>query len=211
MGPLKLFKTPAIILLSAACGQGKSYMIKYLMHNLTQKTDNFDFGICISNTSAFTGEYDYIPKKYVHSLYSEKLIENLMNIQKKNLKSRAFLILDDCLGQVNFNNSAILRLFTQYRHFRITILLSTQYLNKIPTFIRECSTYVFIFKQTIKRSYESLYQSFGQNYETLNKFIKYIQENTENYNTVFVDVKNNNSKKVKAKKCPNYYIDFYKF
>lgn len=221
----KKLKLPNIFLLIASCGSGKTHFLRYLLYKFN-KHNSFDNHLVISNTSKYTGEYSFIPSKYIHSEYQDQLIENLMNIQKRNPKFRTALILDDCLGSVNFNSNTIIRLFTQYRHLNITIFLTTQYICKISTTIRECCNYIFIFKQTIKRSINNIFENYGyliqkancflgnnrflgnqsqMKFNDVNIFTNFLEQNTNKFSCLFLDIRHKQCMRVKA---PNKIPDF---
>ena len=112
--------------------------------------DKLDYGIVISMTS-FTGSYDQIPKKYRYEYYYKFIIENLLKFQKqqieKNVKTNCFLIINDGIGSVNFNSKIMDKFFTIYRYYNISLLIMTQYIYKIPLTLRECVSFLCIFKQ----------------------------------------------------------------
>src|SRR5687768_5992768 len=88
---------------------GKSYYIKSQIHAMA-KAGKFKFGLCICPT-AFNGDYDYLPKKWVWDEYDEsklekyveKLRERTKRVGKEHMPPN-FVILDDLLGKINWNS-----------------------------------------------------------------------------------------------------------
>jgi len=87
---IDIIKTPCLITFFAKKFSGKSSTMRYVLHSLI-KAGRFDYGFVISPTGIFNGDWDCI-----------------LNMQKKLISmgqpKNAFLILDDCVGSVNFNS-----------------------------------------------------------------------------------------------------------
>lgn len=151
--------TPSIMLFVAGPESGKTHLIKYMMYRLVGK-GVFVRGIVFCPTYALNNSYNYIPESYVYPRYEDEYLKNFLRYQRDNKQKPAFLILDDCIGSLNFNSKIISHLFTCYRHYNLTIFLSTQYIYKIPPVIRECATFAFIFFTSNMRSIEALQQTY---------------------------------------------------
>ena len=148
----------SIIFIAGAPGSGKSNLIRYLM-SLMYKHFNYGMVIC---RSALDGGYSWVPPECVHPIYSEELITKLQTLQNNSNTTHAYLILDDPLGEINFNSPLWNQILTTNRHLRLTIFISTQYSAKISTLARECATYAFIFKPSSEQAFKSLHEAFGQ-------------------------------------------------
>lgn len=198
---------PSLCIICGKPASGKSYVIRYLMSCYRKK---FDYGIIFSNTAAFNNGFDYVPQQYVHSAYSERPIKNLMELQKgliqKGVRKRAFIIFDDCLSG-EFNSDVMNSLVSQFRHYLITVIISTQYCYKALTpLIRECCTYACIFRQSSDRSVNATYESFGQHFRSEKEWKEYLMLNTGDHKFLFIDV-NSQSDNIadiyKVYKCPD--------
>lgn len=178
---------PAIIIISGKPKQGKSHLINYFMY--TQRK-MFDYGIVFTKTK-FNDGFEYIPDRFVHPNYYEDKLENMMKLQAKlieeGIKKKCFVIFDDCLTS-EFKNDLFQDLITQYRHYNMTIIISTQYIYKLNPTIRECANYVVIFRQSTKRSLDALYDSFGSHFDKYDDFKNYVINNTGNFQFILVDI-----------------------
>ena len=59
--------------------------------------------------------------------------------------SHILLILDDCIADVNFNKSKSLKqLFVRGRHLKISIIITSQYINSLPPIIRSNCDWVAV-------------------------------------------------------------------
>jgi hypothetical protein len=208
---MSLINVPSVTILSASPKCGKSHLIKYLIKDLCSK-GKFDYGVVICPTAQNNKEYEFIPPGYLYTEYSEEIITSLMNKQSRaiaqGMPKSAFLILDDCLGSVNFRKSVITKLVTTYRHYNITILMSTQYINKIPPEIRECATYAIVFCQFSAKSYNALYDAFFQSFETKKECKEYIEANTEDYRFILVRCQEAPRKRYSVYRAPEIIREF---
>lgn len=151
-----IINTPSINLFVGAPRSGKSYLMKYLLIKLALE-GKFKYGLVFS-PSDNTFE-SVIPGKYLHRLYNDDKLKSFLRLQKKS-KQQAFLIIDDGIGSINLKTELFKHLFTSYRHYNITIFLSVQYVYSVPPVIRQCATYVYIFKHSNQRSFEALFLSY---------------------------------------------------
>ncbi len=158
-------KTPCLMTFFAKKFSGKSSTMRYVLHSLI-KDGRFDYGVVISPTGIFNGDWDCIPEQYRHSEFSEDIINNLLNLQKYFISigqnKNAFLILDDCVGSVNFNSRIWDKLATTAHQYNLTIMITFQRFTKCPPVIRQNSEYVFVLKIIDDPSIQGLYNEFGR-------------------------------------------------
>ena len=178
-----------IALFCASCGSGKSYLIKYLLYELLKK-GYFNDGIIIC---PLEDEYEpWVNEKYLYKLYSDNILINIMNEKDEiKKKKRRFIIFDDCLGSVNWNKSVILKFLTTYRHHNCSVFISTQYINRIPTHVREIASKIFIFNQNIFRSIKAVQESFFPD-KKVEEVQKILSEHCKGYRFIYYDVRKQN-------------------
>lgn len=185
---------PMSILVCGKPRSGKSHTIKFILYQFTAKKDlykRFSYGIIFSKT-AFNRAYDYVPNQWVYSQYKPEVLEKLMNLQKGirangYVPPHVFVVFDDCLGAAQFKSDLFKDLIQNYRHYNISPIISTQYINRIETVNRECVSHAIIFRPFTKNSITSLYESFGQLFDSEKEFKLYLLKNTGNYSFVLVD------------------------
>ena len=136
--------------------------------------------------------FDYIDKRFVHPKYNEAALVNLKNIQKKAIESgkspSAFVIFDDCLFGNQWRSKEFQSLMTQLRHYRVTVIISTQYPQKIPPLFREQTFQAIMFRPKVLRAINAQFESFGSDFNNVNEFKKFIIEHTTaKYQFVFFD------------------------
>ena len=186
---------------------------------MSKYKNKFSYGLVITNTFFTQDSFKYIPEKFVHSEYDEKVLTNFMNIQAELVKNRtpkeAFLILDDAIDGDQWKSQTFKRLSVQLRHYHITCIISTQHVNALPPRIRGNAMYVAIFNTNTENNTRAIYQSYAQMFENYNEFKNYIFDNTGNYKFLWVDTQStetDKTKKYKIMKCPasikNFKVEY---
>lgn len=203
---------PGLLIINGEQGSGKSSLIKYLMRMNKRK---FDYGIVFTNTSFDRDDkasFNYIPKGFVHSEFSEDILIALMNKQKDLIKNRikkeAFVILDDCLDRDMFNSKWFQRLATQLRHYHITAIISTQYPNALPPKYRTNCMSTVIFRTNTNVALKALWESYGQYYK-FNEFRELVMKSTGNYQFLYYNKKESDpTKQYQCMKAPSVIKPF---
>lgn len=163
---------------------GKSYMLRYIFYLFGQRKYFKGGGMCFS-PSAYNGDYDFLPEKAVRDkfdlewlgAYIEHLKAKVKEGKAKNGKDwklpHNFLILDDNLGTLNTNSEILQQLFACHRHISCSIFICTQYLaaaRNVSTLMRNVTNYALMWPQSLKNSIESMYNAYGQMFETIEAF-----------------------------------------
>jgi hypothetical protein len=88
-----------------------------------------------------------------------------------------------CLSLIkNLENSKTLLVF---RHYNITLFISTQYITQVAPLVRQQTNYAFIYHHDQKKSIEVLYENFGAGFETLKEFQDFLNNVTCIYIPMF--------------------------
>src|SRR5690606_27755811 len=143
--------TPGLVIISGQQGSGKSNLLKYIVKLLRKQ---LKYGVMFSQTAFNEGNLDYIPEKYIHTQYNPEILHNLMKIQAgldKENRHLAFVIFDDCIVDSWVNCKWFNQLVTQVRHYNILIIITTQYINKVPIMVRENAFQVAMFSADTHR------------------------------------------------------------
>jgi hypothetical protein len=182
---------PGLIIVCGLQGSGKSFLIRYIMHENQKK---FNWGIVFSNTAFTDKGFDYIPREFIHSRYDHSALLNLKTLHERLINEgkepSAFVIFDDCLYGKQWSDPEFLSLLTQLRHYRITCIISCQYPQSIPPMIRTNAFQVAIFSMTTKRALVALYESYGQLFDSYEQFKKFLLENSANHAFLWYDARN---------------------
>lgn len=157
----KYIKLPSILLAIGHCHSGKTVAVQYTIKTLKA----FDFIIVLSNTAMFNGDYDFLKKMGIdHRIYNgsqcDKVFKTVMKIQEFAIeKKRVCIVCDDILGSLT-NSKTFLKISSTYRHFNISLFLTSQFVNSQNTIIRELANYCFIFESRTDSSRKAIYQSY---------------------------------------------------
>jgi len=164
---------------------GKSFLLRNLIYQFSKK-NIFKFGVCFSGTG-FNSDYKFLPENAVRSNYSEDQLEKYIAKLKAWLHAHPgeklpsnFLILDDLLGRIKLNSGVFSNLMSTFRHYNITIFITSQYFVKnISTLLRELTDVAFIFRTRFHNSLKSLYEAYGQMLDDQDEFEYILNEATK--------------------------------
>lgn len=179
--------SPNFILVSGKPAAGKSHFIKYLlMTQSAQFSKNaLKYGVVFTTTKFNRAYEEFIPSGYIHSAYKPEVLQSLLDIQAANPINRAFVIFDDCLPAAAFSSQLFTNLATTFRHYNLTVIISTQYIYKVPPTVREVATRVAMFKMTTKRSIAALFESFGGMWNSYQEFAAQMQKSTGDFKFIY--------------------------
>ena len=144
-------------------GMGKSHLLKYLIYTAGIKKE-FDHCLLFSSTKGTT-DYNFIDDKYKYDAFDNVVIEKYIEMcQKKNekiIKTRGLLIFDDICGEQSFKSPLFKKLFSNYRHYGISIIVCQQMPVELPLAIRSIIKYGCIYRYVNEDDREKIYKCFG--------------------------------------------------
>ena len=172
-------------LLVGATGQGKTYMLKKLLKDKEfygpapdrdKQGKHIDVHIIFSDSNDVEEEYDefhegkrvlkYAPSKFLEVLdkIKEQQVKFMASKKTKDKTPHICIVIDDCIHLKIFSynsQSAMCEwLYTNGRHYRITPVITTQYLKSVSPRIRTNSKIVYIFKTFDLQEVEKYIESF---------------------------------------------------
>jgi hypothetical protein len=168
---------------------GKSHTMKYIIRNAIKDKKISD--VVIFTPTSFTSGYDYIDKNKCVD-YSDEALMYILNLQREKVElqkqeSPLLICFDDCLGNVNWNKSILKEFFCTYRHYNLALIVTSQYIHAIPSYIREFATHACIFRQETTNSINAGFENFGASYFTLDEFTALLNKATGDFKYLFVD------------------------
>ena len=181
-----VIRTGSLSLFIAMSFSGKTFLQRYLLSQL-MKTNSMKWIFVITSTK-FNNEWaDVVGEKNVDEEFSEtkinKLLTFLANKAKKGEQYPGLLILDDCMGSVQFNSPIFRKLAGTGRHYAgLTIWCSFQYYKAIPTVMRDNAAYMFLLNQVNEKVAKSLLEEKANlPFDRWQELQKYIEQETKNY------------------------------
>ena len=193
-------KDDATIVAIAARSRGKSVCMK----DILSYHANIPIGMVISPTEHANAFFqDFIPKMLIHDEYTPELLDKFVQRQQKmsmrakkekdqngysSIDPRAFLIMDDAMYDKSWANDANIRkIFMNGRHYKIMFLLTMQFPMGISPALRTNIAYVFIFKETIRKNRERLYEHYAGMFPNFQVFEQVLEQVTQDYGCMVID------------------------
>lgn len=184
---------------------GKSWVFRNLMYLMK---DKIPAGIVISQTDELNKFWrQYIPAKYIYPTYEPEILDAVFQRQKKILndngltdkekdeKAPFFVLLDDVISDTRLKyDSNLMELFVAGRHYRLFVLITTQYAKAITPTLRGNTDYCFIMKCIQQRQREALWEDFGD-FLTKDAFAQILDAYTEDNEVLVIDT------------CPEHCVD----
>lgn len=201
--------TPFVCLLVGKPKSGKSHLIKQILIQ-GFKSGYWKFGHIFSQTNKFNEDYNFFPSHRV-SKYSKQAFENYIDFVERRsteYKERGIqvppnvLVVDDCIGRVNFWSETWANLIGTRRHYNMSIIIVSQSLYAggygSSTLLRDSLNYAFVWNCNNKSSIKGYFESFGNRvFDKLDEFKALFSEavkekhrclafrNSENENEMF--------------------------
>lgn len=184
---------------------GKSVLVKDIMSYKRKLTA----GIVMSATEIGNKFYgSWVPECFIYNDIDEKVIEKLIENQKMriNTTGRAddiFLILDDCMYDKDVFKSKIMRqLLMNGRHWRIFLMMTTQYCGDLNPAFRTNIDYVFVLRDNVILNRERLFKNFFGIMPSFSSFCQLMDATTEHFECLVLD---NTSHSNKLEDCVFWY------
>ena len=220
-GKIVFSKTPQCMLFVGEPSSGKSFAVKDILYRYL-KDSYYKFGIVVSPTANFSGDFDFLPPTSIWPKYDEarvlKYVSKLADYRKQHnneLPPPSFLLFDDCLGQINFYSPEFSNFLACFRHYNISIYFVSQYLSGFgsSTLLREITTGAFIFPTQFENSLKVLYKAFGGILGDYDEFKALIQRIGEQEHHCVLYIANQKSKETTyydfiASKVPEFHVNF---
>ena len=184
---------------------GKTWVFRNIMYLMK---DKFEAGLVISQTDELNKFWQqYIPKKYIYNKYNPAILQQVFQRQKKILNDPAktdaekdkeapfFILLDDVISDQRLKyDESLIELFVAGRHYRLFVLITTQYAKAITPVLRGNTDLCFMMKCIQQRQLEALWEDFGS-FLTKDAFGQIINAYTEDNECLVVDT------------CPETQVD----
>jgi hypothetical protein len=184
---------------------GKSWCFRNIMYLMK---DKIPAGIVISQTDPLNKFWQqYVPKKYIFPKYQPEILDAVFKRQKailndnnlteseKDKKAPFFVLLDDVISDQRLKyDENLMELFVAGRHYRLFVLITTQYAKAITPTLRGNTDYCFIMKTMQGRQREALWEDFGD-FLTKDAFAQILDAYTEDNEMLCIDT------------CPDRHVD----
>ena len=178
------FTKPRIVLCIGGPGKGKTNAVKWMLMKNTIDENNkiFQAGIVFTRLKY---DYDYLPEEHIHTGgYDQSVLEEYLSVMEKYRDEHGepmsnFIVFDDLIGLLNKQDPYLINVMATHRHFGTSIFLNSQHLNTgASTTLREITNYAVLFNSRGLNTLKSLYENFGQLFDTFDEFKQHFLECT---------------------------------
>jgi len=182
----RLSGSSPVILIIGGRGRGKSQTAKAIMRHL-QKIPS---GCVFSGTETSNPFYaDIVPALFTFTTFDKKVIQDLISWQKKSSNRKdVFVLLDDLMYDPGFLRQPLMRgIFLNGRHYRITLIITTQYAIDVPPALRGNVDYVFLMRENNLQTISKLHKNFGGVFPNANVFHEALKACTHSFGSLVLD------------------------
>jgi enamine deaminase RidA (YjgF/YER057c/UK114 family) len=188
-----------LLILVAPVRGGKTNLITNLLYNESiDYSEHFEDVIFISptiendKTGRFIMKDDRIHKIVDDLENLDLILESIVHVQKERLKngekSDTLLVLDDTLGLLGQHNSYFATLCSKYRHFRLSLIVTTQSFKHIPNVARYNATAYIIMETHNKKQFIAMEEELSGNFPSFEELYK--EATHERYSFLYLDMEN---------------------
>ena len=179
---------------------GKSFLIKDLLYN---KRDKIYPGMIISPGCDKLFYEKFIPKKFVHTEYTEEFDKLLDNLLKNQLEKRrqnigteisSFVVIDNNIEIIAKVNKINHDLFLNSKHYNTMVLFTMQCVYTLKPTTKVCIDYIFISKNNNREEIKKFYKYYATMFSSLNDFEFILNKYTDNYNFLVIDLVTSSNK-----------------
>jgi len=117
-------------------------------------------------------------------------------------------VFDNCIGLVNWKAPIVEEVFSNHQHNHVSILVATQYPNKLPTLKHEVSWQVCNFKQATRWLLKAVHDSNGKDNGSMQEFVDYMNS-LPKYGFICMDTTKSDPDKYNKMKAPAKIVRFY--
>lgn len=188
---------PSIVMI-AKRGSGKSWVVRAILNHFR----DIPVGLIISPTDRMNVFYgDFFPDSYIHYSYKSEIIEKLLarqqqmidkqkekQAQGKNLDTRAFIVMDDCLGQKGswVRDQPIQELLFNGRHYHIMYILTMQFPLGITPELRSNFDYIFLLADDMISNQKRIYDHYAGMFPNFDSFRQVFAELTSDFGAMVI-------------------------
>lgn len=166
--PYPLQQPNFLMIIVGPCRSGKGvYLMNILLNKNLGYRDYFDNIIYISPTlpSDKTGKILYkdddITKITDNLEHLNDILRVIVEDQKESSEESLLVVIDDCLGMLGSNGSYFSTLCSKYRHYNMSIIVTTQNFRSVPLICRSNASAYVLFKSHNKKEIEKLDDELG--------------------------------------------------
>lgn len=176
----QLIKEPFIMFIAGSPRSGKTTIITKLLTKMKGDPLIEDPIVSVFCGSIFSNRPHAYMGYHCSPTFSESKLNSILKLVSENTDRRFVLIFDDMVSDPNlkWNAGFMANLVCKYRHYgNLSIIIATQYVNKIPPVIRDCSKFAIVFAQKTKKTKEAVIDTFLDEFDNIDELDKWNKKN----------------------------------
>lgn len=197
---------------------GKSSLIRDMLYRL--HVNGYPRVVVFSGTEEGNDFFKRcIPRAYIHHGLNMEKLKNIVDVQRKIVAScrdaekelgrspdvdpRLVIVLDDIMYKRYVSRSELFgELFMNGRHWKISVILSCQYVMLLDTACRSNIDYLFVLREPIPKNRVKIYDNFFGIFDRKQDFFHVLDSCTQNYECLVLD---NTAPSMSIQKCVYWY------
>lgn len=162
---------------------GKTLLAKHIMLATSTRGAFRDIKVCCPTADLQDAWSSCLGAKHIVTEPNDEYFEKLLRSQARHPNRHILLILDDIVGTLNFRNSTIFdKIATSGRHYRLTVMILTQDLNKLSVTMRDNASYMFV-TRVKEHSLKTVFE-LSSGFRNLAHFKMFMERTCRDYNAV---------------------------
>jgi hypothetical protein len=117
----------------------------------------------------------------------DTVLQKVVELQKENADNHTLIIIDDCLGYIK-RGSYLTYLCTRYRHWKISLIITSQDFRSVSNIIRANASGYILYKTPNKKELQKLEDEFESIVPEFRALYDYATN--ELYNFLFINLRN---------------------
>jgi len=159
-------KPDSTVVLFGKRREGKSFLARNILYCMRAI---FTRGLIFSHTKFNMFWQNHVPERFIHAEYNPYVLQLFLDQQKElarrwamgeQINPWAFVIMDDILEPRLRFDPVLKQLFTEGRHFKIFVLVTTQYVKGLPPTVRSNVDLAVTFRQAQLMSKEAIAEEY---------------------------------------------------
>jgi len=200
---MESLRSPFIISIYSKPASGKSHLMMYIL-GCMRAEGKIDILFVFTSTKK---NDNMVNPKFVMRYNGRPLSQFWKKAEAISHRGKnILLVFDNCIGSVNWKAPIVDEVFSNHQHNHVSILVATQYPNKLPMLIRKVSWQACIFKQAWWC--KAVHDSYGKDYGLVKEFIDYMNS-LPKYGFICVDTTKSGPDKYKKMKATAKIATFY--
>jgi len=187
--PSILPQPPFLLTIQAPVRSGKSNLIMNLIYRWYKNLfeDIYFISPTVKNDKTLKILYkdDDIMKIDEDLDQLDSILDEIKDQQDKtpeDLRENILICIDDCLG---FLKKGFANLCSRYRHYKISMIVTSQSFRSVPVICRVNSSHYILFKTNNQKELEKIEEEFGGNYK--NFLDMYTDATSKRYNFLYLN------------------------